>query len=180
MTGFFSRMFDPPRRPGFFGGDLALGSGSDQDAGADGSSSADDATDPPQWRRNFFSLDPNDLLFPLPAQSGVFGSLAPNFSGAALGRDSAILPLLANFGVLGVPRSEWTDPNDWPWRGEPDVDPRMPFFVLPPNTVFNMPVYKWKWAPPPPIPPWVDKEGHPHLDGWNPEYNGVVGPGREI
>lgn len=180
MTGFFSRMFDPPRRPGFFGGDLGLGSGTSQDANADDASLVDGTTNPPQWRRSFFALDLNDLLFPPSGQSVMFGTLAPSFGGASLAQGgSTVVPVVADFGPRGDAGEQANKPY---WRnipGHPSTDPRMPFFVLPPNTLFNMPII----TDPRQLPgtPYVDDDGNTQLyRGWNPWEGRPIGPGRGI
>lgn len=170
MAGYFSRMFDPPSRPSYFGPQA-----DPEDA------TSDDAPDQPRPRGAFFSPDLALFLQTANSPQQYFGSLAPPvMGGMSAGRSGSwVVPAVANFGVQGHSLSEYTDPNDYPWRGYPDVDPRMPFFVLPPNAVFNMPVYKWKQVPSG-VPPWVGKEGRPHLDGINPDDGRLVTPGKEI
>lgn len=67
MAGYFSRFFDPPRRPSFFG----------PEADPEDATSTDDATDAPQPRRPFFSADPALFQWALNSPPQSFGSLAP-------------------------------------------------------------------------------------------------------
>lgn len=157
MAGFFSRLFDPPQRPSFFG---------PQQTG-DNATSGDGSPDAPA--RPFFELDPmlwgaKDPQELLVSAAGMPPSRTPTGYGRAV-------PVVADFGRRG--RADlpfWHTP-----LGFPNADPRMPFFILPPNAIFNMPIVTHL-----PGTPYVGKDGLPHLEGWNPYEGKVVSPGRGI
>lgn len=148
MPGFFSSLSDPPRRLSFFGRDLDVDPSRFDAAASDPGETGNESANSGMGRVGFFS-DP--LMF---------------------GTGAFLTPAVADFGRRGreaeTPR--WTGPREFP-----NADPRMPFFVLPPNAIFNMPIITQL-----PGTPYVGKDGLPHLDGWNPYEGRIVSPGRGI
>lgn len=109
-------------------------------------------------------------LFDPPQSPGFFG---PEAGPEDVTSGGTVFPVVANFGQRGRAPADipyWTGP-----LGFPHTDPRMPFFVLPPTAIFNMPTIKQL-----PGTPYVGKDGRPHLDGWNPWEGRVVSPGPGI
>jgi len=113
---------------------------------------------------------------------GIFENLRDSSAWDPLGVSGVFptLPLagygLTAFGQLG---RRYSDVPDWPWQGYffPNADPHMPIFGPSPNVLFNMPVLRQ--SPPPQVPPYVGKDGLPHLDDVDPRLKTRVGPGRE-
>jgi hypothetical protein len=164
MAGYFSRMFDLPSRPSFFGAPAR---------GEDGSSD-DDAADQRAPGRPFFAPDSALFLGALNAPDQYFGSLAapPMHGMSDTSSARPVMSVVADFGPRGRAHADipyWTGPF-----GLKDTDPRMPFFVLPPNAIFNMPIIKQL-----PGTPYAGKDGL-HLDGWNPWERRVISPGPGI
>lgn len=115
-------------------------------------------------------------LFDPPQQSGFFGLDADSADATSGGM---VIPVVANFGPRGGAGKQADKPYWAGILGYPSADPRMPFFVLPPNAIFNMPIIRR----PEQLPgaPYVgDEDGRPHLDGWNPWEGRPVSPGRGI
>lgn len=131
--------------------------------------------DPPQLP-GFFGPDPEANLFPWRTGSPVFGSFAPSSVARSSTPAPSLFPVVADFSRRGRAAA---DVPFWARviQGYPFADPGI---VAPlPNTTSNMPVSKWKRVPAP-VPPWVDEEGHLHLDNMNPDYHEMVTPGQEI
>lgn len=151
MVGFFSSLFDPPGRLSFFGREVGI------------QPSLDDYAASEARRRD--------------ERSAASSAQSPGFSGDPLifGSAPLLMPVVGNFGPLGGAGQEEDRPYWADIPGYPRTDPRMPFFVLPPNAIFNMPTITQL-----PGSPYVGKDGLPHLDGWNPYEGRVVSPGRGI
>lgn len=107
MPGFFSSLFDLPRRLSFFGRDLGLGTEN---------SPGDEAITSVPTRRGFFQLDPDDILFPASSVGGLLGAPAPSLR-------PGILPI--SYGTQ--PRASELPRQDEP-RGDNDGPLALNFF----------------------------------------------------